>query len=142
MLALLLNGRQRRRILRSVCPVGTAEVPQRYAFMTSDEVRLHREERKRLSSSYKLLLNEISAILFRHDPIGINFRDNTDEYDPEAGTILPRLRPDLSAEEATAIVHEEFVRWFEPETTGWQERYSAIGAEILTAYQKWAKSVG
>ena len=54
--------------------------------MRPDEVRIHREERKRLSSSYKQLLNEVSAILFRHDPIGINFEYNTDEYDPEAGT--------------------------------------------------------
>ena len=104
--------------------------------MTPDEVSLHREERKRLSSSYKQLLNEVSAILFRNDPIGINFEDNTDEYDPEAGTILPRPRRDLSVEEATAIVHEEFVRWFERETTGSRERYPAIAAEILTAYLK------
>ncbi len=108
--------------------------------MTPDEVRLHREERKRLSSSYKQLLNEVSAILFRHDPIGINFEDNIDEYDPEAGTILPRLRRGLSAEETTAIVHEEFVRWFERETAGSRERYSAIATEILTAYQKWSQS--
>jgi hypothetical protein len=81
--------------------------------MTPDEVRLHREERKRLSPTYKQLLNEVSAILFRHDPIGINFEDNIDEYDSEAGTILPRLRSGLSAEETTTIVHEEFVRWFE-----------------------------
>lgn len=108
--------------------------------MTPDEVRLHREERKRLSSSYKQLLNEVSAILFRHDPIGINFEDNIDEYDPEAGTILPRLRSGLSAEETTAIVHGEFVRWFERETAGSRERYSAIAAEILTAYQKWSQS--
>jgi len=105
--------------------------------MTPDEVSLHREERKRLSSSYKRLLNEVSAILFRHDPIGINFEDNPDEYDPEAGTILPRLRRDLSVEETTAIVHEEFVRWFEAETAGSRERYSTIAAEILIAYQHW-----
>ncbi len=108
--------------------------------MTPDEVRLYREERKRLSSSYKQLLNEVSAILFRQDPIGINFEDNTDEYDPEAGTILPRLRGGLSVEESTAIVHEEFVRWFEPETAGSRERYTAIAAEILSAYQK-SKSI-
>src|SRR5262249_46858932 len=92
------------------------DVPQWYVLMTPDEVSLHQAERKRLSSSYKQLLNDVSAILFRHDPIGINFEDNTDEYDPEAGTILPRLRRDLSVEQMTAIVHEEFVRWFEPET--------------------------
>lgn len=105
--------------------------------MTPDELRLHREERKRLPSSNEQLLNEISAILFRHDPIGINFEDNNDEYDPEAGTILTRLRRDLSTEEATSIVHEEFVRWFEPESAGSRERYSAIAPELLTAYQKW-----
>ena len=108
--------------------------------MTQDEITLHREERKRLSSSYKQLLNEVSAILFRHDPIGINFEDNTDEYDPEAGTILPRLRIGLSAEETTAIVHEAFVRWFERETAGSPDRYSAVAAEILMAYQKWSHS--
>ena len=73
----------------------------------------------------------------RHDPIGINFEDNTDEYDPEAGTILPRLRRDLSVEKTTGIVHEEFVRWFERKTAGSRERYSPIAAEIMTAYQQW-----
>ena len=109
--------------------------------MTQDEVRLHRERRKKLSVSYQQLLNEISSILFHHDPIGINFEDNTDEYDAEAGTILPRLRRDLSAEQTTAIVHEEFVRWFEPETAGPREGYAAVAAEILTAYQKWDESI-
>jgi hypothetical protein len=32
-----------------------------------------------------------SELLFRHDPVGINFEVNTDEYEPKAGTILPRL---------------------------------------------------
>src|SRR5580698_1989063 len=109
--------------------------------MTPDEVRLNREERKKLSASYQQLLTEVSAILFRHDPIGINFEDNTDEYDPEAGTILTRLRRDLSPEQMTAIVHEEFVRWFERETAGPRERYTAVAAEILTAYQKCADSI-
>jgi hypothetical protein len=109
--------------------------------VTSEEVKRLREERKRLSAAYKglfseILFSEISAILFRHDPIGINFDDNTDEYDPEAGTILTRLRRDLSLEELTSIVHEEFVRWFERGVAGPREKYSAIAAEILTAYRK------
>jgi hypothetical protein len=110
--------------------------------MTPDEVRLHRERRKKLSASYQQLLNEISSILFRHDPIGINFEDNTDEYDAEAGTILTRLRRDFSAEQTTTMAHEEFVRWFEPETAGPRERYSAVAAEILMAYQKWIEAIG
>jgi hypothetical protein len=63
-----------------------------------------REERKALSGTYKRLFTEVSAILFRHDPIGINFEGNTDEYDPEAGTILPRLRPDSHAAIAVEIL--------------------------------------
>jgi hypothetical protein len=35
------------------------------------------------------LFDSVSALLFRHDPIGIAFdNENTDEYDPETGTIL------------------------------------------------------
>jgi hypothetical protein len=45
--------------------------------VTSEEMKRLREERKRLSTTYKVLFDEISAILFRHDPIGINFDDNT-----------------------------------------------------------------
>ncbi|MGH9628224.1 MAG: hypothetical protein ACRD7E_07780 [Bryobacteraceae bacterium] len=80
-------------------------------------------------------MDEISAIIFRHDPIGINFEENTDEYDAEAGTILTRLRSDMSLEEATAIVHEEFIRWFSREDAGPREKYSPLAAEILNAYQ-------
>ena len=102
--------------------------------VTSEEMKLLKEERKRLSTTYKALFDEISAILFRQDPIGINFDDNTDEYDAEAGTILGRLRPNTSVEEVTTIVHEEFIRWFDRETAGPRQKYSAIAAEILRAY--------
>jgi len=81
-------------------------------------------------------LNEISAIIFRHDPIGINFEENTNEYEPEAGTILTRLRSDMSVREATGIVHEEFIRWFGREDAGSREKYSALAAEILNSYQR------
>jgi hypothetical protein len=110
--------------------------------MTSEEISRFREDRKKLSESHKILFSETSAILFRHDPIGINFEDNTDEYDPEAGTILSRLRSDICAEEVTDIVHEEFVRWFERETAGPRNKYTAIAEDILAAYQRWEKLAG
>ena len=50
------------------------------------------EERRQLKAEYGALFDSITALLFRHDPIGINFEDNVDEYEPETGTILPRLR--------------------------------------------------
>jgi hypothetical protein len=36
----------------------------------------------------RVCLSRLPALLFRHDLIGINFKDNTDEYDAEVGTIL------------------------------------------------------
>lgn len=104
--------------------------------VTPEEIGCLREERKKLSITYKELFSEISAILFRHDPIGINFDDNTDEYDPEAGTILPRLRVNVSLEELTAILHEEFIRWFELDMAGPKDKYSAIAKEILAVYRR------
>jgi pimeloyl-ACP methyl ester carboxylesterase len=48
------------------------------------------EERKRLQSDSERLFSELSAIIYRVDPIGLNVEENTDEYDREARTILPR----------------------------------------------------
>ena len=37
------------------------------------------------------LFAELRECFFKHDPIGINRESNQDEYDPEVGTIIPRL---------------------------------------------------
>src|ERR1700722_5328594 len=69
------------------------------------------EARRRLKEEYGQLFESVAALLFRHDPVGINFDTNTDEYEPEVGSILPRLRTCNSADEARGVVYEEFVRW-------------------------------
>jgi len=78
----------------------------------------------------------VAEMLFRHDPIGINFEDNLDEYYPEARTILPKLRDCHSAQDVTSVVHEEFVRWFEPETAGPREKYQLLSEEIRNRWQE------
>lgn len=76
-------------------------------------------ERRRLKEQYGALFDSVAALLFRHDPIGIAFENsNTDEYEPETGTILPRLRRCESHADALRAVHEEFVRWFDADTVG------------------------
>ncbi len=60
---------------------------------------------------YRELYREIEEILFRCDPIGINFDENIDEYDPEVGTILPRLKGTRSEADVLNIIYEEFMRW-------------------------------
>src|SRR5262245_24463520 len=91
-------------------------------------------ERDALKRQYGKLFAAISEALFEADPIGINFEVNTDEYEPEVGTIIPRLGSAQSPEDVQAIVHEEFCRWFHPVDAGPRERYAAVSAKIWTLW--------
>ena len=92
------------------------------------------EERRALKRAYGAVFDTAAEILFRHDPMGINFEHNTDEYEPEVGTILPRLRECSSKDDTRRVVHEEFVRWFED--VGDEAKYDIIAGEIWDAWQK------
>ncbi len=50
-----------------------------------------RRERAALRAEYGELYDWLARALYEHDPIGINFGQGADEYEPEVGTILPRL---------------------------------------------------
>jgi hypothetical protein len=97
------------------------------------------EERRQLKKEYGDLFDATVALFFRHDPASINFEVNADEYEPEAGTILPRLRTCSSADDVLQIVHQEFVRWFGPVTAGPPERYTQIASEIWQLWQEFLR---
>jgi hypothetical protein len=99
---------------------------------TRDEIL---EERRRLKAQYGALFDSMAALLYGHDPIGINFDDNKHEYEPEAGTILPRLSSCRSVEDVLQVVHEEFVRWFDRGTAGPPEHYEKIASEVWQLWQ-------
>lgn len=65
-----------------------------------------------LRTRYPELFRQASELLYRIDPMGINFGTNTDEYEPEVGTILPRLVRAPDPASARQVVHEEFEHWF------------------------------
>jgi hypothetical protein len=106
----------------------------------SAQVAARKEARLRAVGPHRHFADDVSAILFRHDPIGINFEVNTDEYDAEAESIVLRLvsAPAIdSASTVRAIIHQEFVSWFDQQMAGPPERYEAIAREIwelLAAY--------
>jgi hypothetical protein len=102
---------------------------------TRDEIL---ENRRRLKAEYGELFDAVAALLFRHDPIGIVFDGdiNTDEYEPEAGSILPRLRACHSSEDVQSVVHSEFVGWFGEEIVGSKEYYKGIASEIWELWQQ------
>ena len=91
--------------------------------------------REKLKKQYGFLFDTVTALLFQSDPIGINFGDNTDEYDAEAGTILPRLASAQSVDDVQTIVYEEFCRWFDKVDVGAREQYREVSVKIWEAWR-------
>lgn len=93
--------------------------------------------RQRLKAAYKGIYDDLLAILFRHDPIGLNFEGNADEYAAEVGTIIPRLRDAHSVEDVRRIAHEEFVQWFGVDSAGPESIYAGLAQDIWDAWQRY-----
>lgn len=78
----------------------------------------------------------VSKLMFEHDPISINFGENTDEYESEAGSVIPRLKNCASADDATTVVHEEFQGWFGKNSAGDRSRYASLAKDIWVLWQR------
>ena len=64
------------------------------------------------------LYEALAQILYLYDPIGLaRLGAPSDEYEPEVGTIVPRLMSANCAEDVTLIIYEEFGRWFGAQST-------------------------
>ena len=92
-------------------------------------VDARRIDRRALKAEYSELFHELRACFFQHDPIGIDLGENVDEYDPEVGTVLPRLQSCGSATDVVTVLHEEFCKWFGAATAGPRERYEALAED-------------
>jgi hypothetical protein len=122
--------------VREWCPFIVISMSGGWPLSTRIKTRFRRWQRSQVKRKYASLFNEASALLFRHDPIGINFEDNTDEYDPELRTILPRLSRCYSSADARKVVFEEFSKWFGPEIAGDETRYDQIASELWLLWSK------
>ena len=92
-----------------------------------------RDARRMARRRYERLLSDFSAIMFRHDPVGINFDVNTDEYDQEAERILLRLRELTTEVELLVVVCNVFRELFGA-ISGTPEQYEAMTHEL---WQRW-----
>lgn len=90
----------------------------------------------RLRREFGGLLDEISSILFKHDPVGINFQDNTDEYDPEAALVLQRIGSAGTPADLRRIVYAVFMEMFNGCLQGGEESFEAIAQEIWSAWSR------
>ncbi len=62
--------------------------------------------------------------------MGISFGDNFGEYLPEARTIVAGLTRARSVGDVRTLVHEEFVRWFDADIAGPEQRYEDNAREV------------
>ncbi|HXH94462.1 MAG TPA: hypothetical protein VNN25_22990 [Thermoanaerobaculia bacterium] len=101
---------------------------------------LQRADRKRLKSEYSALFEDLSALLYQVDPARLNFGINPDEYEPEAGTILPRVMELETASEIESVIREELERWFGGGTRIEKATYEDLGAEVLALLNRYRSS--
>jgi RimJ/RimL family protein N-acetyltransferase len=94
------------------------------------------DEKTRLRADYKRWITELSAILYRVDPVELNFDVNPNEYDPEARTILPRLRNCDSVEDVDRVVREELTSWFSHDVVDSSPTYHQLVDEIWSWWQR------
>ena len=97
-------------------------------------------DRQRLRHEYGALFDEIAATLFALDPVGIALESNSDEYEPEAGTILPRLKSCRSLDDARRVIHEEFVRWFDVDVAGPESKYQEAAERVWAVWIRASES--
>jgi len=87
-----------------------------------------------IKEEYQEIFEDISMLLFKNDPMCINFLVNEDEYYPEAATIvlrLSKLSAPISVYTTLDVIHEEFKKWFTSDSLiGPKERYIELAYRI------------
>jgi len=89
-----------------------------------------------LQKEYGSFYRAVSDILFRHNPVDLDGKHNTGEYNPEVDALLSRIREVEHAAALQELLFEIFLTDFGEGNCGGIERYDAAAAEIWKAYQR------
>ncbi len=98
-------------------------------------VKKSQEAEEKVRANNPALFSAISKIIFDNDPVGINFKTNTNEYDSETGTIIPRLPSCKTEDDVLLVVYQEFSKWFGADTVGPKEKYIPVSKQIWRVWQ-------
>jgi hypothetical protein len=93
-----------------------------------------REQHRILQKRYGSFYRAVSDILFRHNPMELDGKRNTGEYDPEIDALLSRIQEAESLDVLHDLLFEVFRTDFGEENCGGRERYEAAASEIWKAY--------
>lgn len=99
------------------------------------EIEARRQHRV-LEKEYGSFYRAVSDILFRHNPMDLDGKRNTGEYDPEINALLTRLPEAQDAQGLHSLLYDVFRTDFGAEHCGEKEDYEAAAFEIWKAYQR------
>jgi hypothetical protein len=87
-----------------------------------------------LQKEYGSFYRAVSDILFRHNPLELDGKRNTGEYDPAIDALLSRIHEAQHLDALQDLLFEVFRTDFGQENCGGRERYEAAASEIWKAY--------
>jgi hypothetical protein len=95
-----------------------------------------RQKHRVLQKEYGSFYRAVSDILFRHNPMDLDGKHNTGDYDPEIDLFLSRIREAEHLNALHDLLFEVFRTDFGEENCGDRERYEAAASEIWKAYER------
>ena len=90
-----------------------------------------------LQKEFGSLYRAVSDILFRHNPMELDGKRNTGDYNPEVDLLLSRIREVEHLSALQELLFEVFVTDFGEENCGSKERYAEPALEIWKAYERY-----
>jgi len=92
-----------------------------------------------LQKEYGSFYRAVSDILFRHNPMELDGKHNTGDYDPEIDVLLSRIREAEHPSGLQELLFDVFLTEFGQQNCGSREHYDAAASEIWNAYERhWA----
>jgi hypothetical protein len=95
-----------------------------------------RQQHKLLQKEYGRFYRAVSDILFRHNPMELDGKRNTGDYDTEVDLLLSRIGEASNPDGLRDLLFEVFLTDFGEENCGGKERYDAAASEIWKAYER------
>ena len=95
-----------------------------------------RLKRRSLQKEYGILYRAISDILFRHNPMELDGKRNTGDYNPEVEALISRICEAEHLDALQDLLFEVFRTDFGEENCGSRERYEVAASEIWKAYER------
>lgn len=95
-----------------------------------------RQQQRTLQKEYGSFYRAVSDILFRHNPMELDGKRNTGDYEPEVDLFLSRIFQAEDVNSLQDLLFEVFRTDFGDDNCGSRERYEVAAYEIWKAYER------